>query len=78
MNNSKPLAILAYIVGVLLILLGAYYFMTPANALPHFLPGYLADSTKTHFKHGIGSLLLGLAALAFGWFQSGPSKSTPE
>lgn len=77
MNNSKLLSTMAYIVGALLILLGIYYFMTPANALPQFIPGHEASS-HIHIKHALGSILLGLAALAFGWFQGGTKVSTPE
>jgi hypothetical protein len=42
------------------------------------MPGFDASMTKTHFKHGIGAVVLGLAAFAFAWFQSGPSYPLAE
>ena len=38
------------------------------KTVPHytaFLPGLAPGSTKPHFKHGLGALVIGLAALAF-------------
>lgn len=71
----KPLAILAGIVGVLFLALTVVYFITPANSLPSFMPGSNPTLNVTHYKHGIGSLLLALAAFAFAWFQFGKKSS---
>ena len=62
---------LAIVLGLLLIMLAVVYATTPADALPHFLPGYDASMSTVHVKHAIGAGLLGLAAFAFAWFQSG-------
>jgi len=40
-----------------------------------YVPGYEMGSSVIHIKHGIGALLLGLAILAYAWFQTGPRKS---
>jgi len=66
----------AIIVGVLLIVLAILYFITPANSLPAFLPGHDPASSAHHMKHGIASLLLGLACFAYVWFQGG--KKSPQ
>ncbi len=62
--------ILAVILGIILLIAAVVYFITPANALPGFMPGYDATLTKTHFKHGIGALFLSLALFAYVWFKS--------
>lgn len=67
----KGTAILAWVLGIVFLGLALIYFITPANSLPSFLPGYDPTLTKVHFKHGVGSLLLALAIFAFAWFNSG-------
>ncbi len=67
----KAVVILAGIVGIVFLILSVIYFITPANSLPSFLPGFDPSMTKVHFKHGVGSLFLALAIFAFVWFQSG-------
>lgn len=74
----KLSTILAIILGVALLGVAVLYFTTPASSLPHFMPGYEVGVTKMHLKHGIGALLLGFAAFAFAWFQSGPKSSHKE
>lgn len=76
--NKKVLAGVAAILGVLFIISAVIYFITPAESLPSFFPGHEMGLTKTHFKHGIGSLFLGLACFAFAWFQSGKKKNKVE
>jgi hypothetical protein len=57
-----------------LIAVAIVYWVEPANSLPSFFPGNDAHSTTHHIKHGIAAFLLGLAVLAFAWFQSGGDK----
>lgn len=73
--NKKLLAIIAVILGIIFLIAAVIYFITPAKSLPLFLPGYDAGITKTHFKHGLGALILALAAFAFAWFQSGGQRN---
>lgn len=76
--NTKIIAMVAALVG-LLFLYGAFlYATTPAQLLPHSVPGFAADVTKIHYKHAIGSFFLGLAAFAFAWFQLGPKSANPN
>lgn len=70
----KPLTLAAIVVGVVFIGVAVYYFVTPANQLMSFIPGYDANSTSTHLKHAAASGLLGVASFVLAWFQSG-SKS---
>jgi uncharacterized membrane-anchored protein YitT (DUF2179 family) len=68
----------AVIVGVALIALAVVYWAVPAESLPGFVPGHEAGSGHHHVKHGIAAFLVGLALLAFAWFQTGkePPAST--
>ena len=73
MTNSRTLTTLAVIAGVLFIALAVLYFAEPAKSLPSFIPGHESGSGHHHVKHGIASFVVGLACLAFAWFQTGPS-----
>lgn len=73
---NKLLTLSAIVLGILLVGLALLYWLTPAGALPPFVPGYEAGSGTIHFKHGLGSLIFGLAAFVFAWFQTGPTSET--
>jgi len=75
--NNRLLVILAGLVGIALIVIAIVYWAEPARSLPSFFPGHEAGSSHHHIKHGIASLLVGLALLAFAWFQSGPRRARP-
>jgi uncharacterized membrane protein HdeD (DUF308 family) len=76
MRNDRLLVGLAILVGVVLIVVAIVYFAEPAKSLPGFFPGHQAGSSHHHAKHGIASLLLGLACLVFAWFRTGPKRAT--
>ena len=78
MKNSRLLAILAVVLGVILIVIAIIYCAEPASSLPSFFPGHQAGSSHHHVKHGIAAFLVGLACFAFAWFQTGPKRSTAE
>jgi hypothetical protein len=65
----------AVLIGIALLVLTGIYWLEPAGALPTYLPGFEAGSTRMHFKHGLGTLILALVLFAFAWFQSGPRKA---
>ncbi|MGI8419512.1 MAG: hypothetical protein ACR2LN_02600 [Candidatus Levyibacteriota bacterium] len=73
---NKGVVWLVGIIGLLLVIVAIVYFMTPASSLPSFFPGHQAGLSTHHYKHGIGSLFLGLACFAFAWFQSGKKSSS--
>ena len=76
MRNDRLLAGLAILVGIVLIVLAVVYFAEPAKSLPSFIPGHEAGSGHHHVKHGIASLLVGLACLVFAWFRTGQKRTT--
>jgi UDP-N-acetylmuramyl pentapeptide phosphotransferase/UDP-N-acetylglucosamine-1-phosphate transferase len=76
MQNRRVLVILALILGIVLIAISIVYWAEPAKSLPSFFPGHEAGSGHHHVKHGIAAFLLGLACLAFAWFNSGTKRDT--
>jgi len=75
---NKLLAVVAILLGLILIVSGVVYFIEPARYLPSFLPGYDRSLMSHHYKHGIGAILLGIACFIFAWFQSGKKKPAVE
>ena len=74
--RNRLLVAAAVLVGLLLIVVAVVYWAEPAKSLPGFFPGHKAGSAHHHVKHGIAALVVGLALLAYAWFQTGP-KSRP-
>jgi hypothetical protein len=54
------------LLGVVLLVVAAVYFVLPADQLPSFLPGHEAGVTRMHTKHGIVAGVAGLVLLAAG------------
>jgi UDP-N-acetylmuramyl pentapeptide phosphotransferase/UDP-N-acetylglucosamine-1-phosphate transferase len=75
MSNRRLLVALAIVVGIALIAIAIVYWAEPAKSLPSFFPGHQAGSGHHHTKHGIAAFLVGLACLAFAWFNTGPKRS---
>ena len=72
---SKPIVLVAVVLGVVFLALCAYYFLTPAGSLMTFLPGYEAGNAGHHTKHALVALVVALVLFALAWFQSKPSKA---
>jgi hypothetical protein len=67
----KKLILTVFIILALVFLaLGIYYFLTPAGSLPHYFPGYLANSSHKHAKHGLASLVIAIGFGILAWFYS--------
>jgi UDP-N-acetylmuramyl pentapeptide phosphotransferase/UDP-N-acetylglucosamine-1-phosphate transferase len=77
-NNRKWLVWLAVVLGVVLIVIAVIYWAEPAGSLPSFFPGHEAGSSHHHVKHGIAAFFVGLACLAFAWFNTGPKGTAPK
>jgi hypothetical protein len=54
------------LLGVVLLVVAAVYFLVPADQLPSFFPGHEAGLDRVRSKHGIGSGVVGLGLLAAG------------
>ncbi len=75
MTKNRKLILPAVVLGIVLIVIAIISWVSTASSLPSFFPGHQAGSGTHHFKHGIAAFLLGLACLAFAWFQTGPPRS---
>lgn len=54
------------LLGVVLLVVAAVYFLVPADSLPGFFPGHETGVTRMHTKHGIVAGVAGLVLLAAG------------
>jgi len=63
------------VAAALLVALAVYYWMTPANALASFVPGYDAHVTGPHTKHALAAALLAVICLVGVWFSTGKKQS---
>ena len=54
------------LLGVVLLIVAALYFMIPADQLLAFFPGHEAGVTHVHTKHGIVAGVVGLVLLGAG------------
>ena len=54
------------LLGVVLLIVAAVYFVVPADQLPGFFPGHEAGVTHTHIKHGIVAGIVGVVLLVAG------------
>jgi len=57
--------LLLSLLGVLLLIVAAIYFILPADLLPSFFPGH-ENVARMHYKHGIASGVIGVILLAAG------------
>jgi len=56
------------LIGVVLLVIAAVYFLVPADQLPGFFPGHEAGVARVHTKHGIVSGVIGLILIGAGTF----------
>jgi hypothetical protein len=54
------------LLGVVLLVIAAVYFLMPADQLPGFFPGHETGVTRMHTKHGVVAGVAGLVLLAAG------------
>jgi hypothetical protein len=54
------------LLGVVLLIVAAVYFLVPADQLPNFFPGHETGLARVRIKHGIASGVLGLVLLGGG------------
>jgi hypothetical protein len=54
------------LLGVVLLVVAAVYFLMPADQLPGFFPGHETGVARMHYKHGIGAGVVGVVLLAAG------------
>jgi hypothetical protein len=56
------------LLGVVLLVVAAVYFLIPADQLPGFFPGHEDGVARVHMKHGIIAGVIGLVLIGAGTF----------
>jgi hypothetical protein len=56
------------LLGVILLVIAAVYFLVPADQLPGFFPGHEAGAARVHVKHGIIAGVIGIILIGVGTF----------
>jgi hypothetical protein len=67
---TRPLPLIAGLLGVLFLVIAATYWLVPVGSLPSFSPGFEAGSAHVAHKHAVGSLIIALVLFTFAWLQS--------
>jgi amino acid permease len=57
---------LAFLLAVVCVIVGAMYCMLPGGSLPTFMPGYAAESTRIHVLHGFAAVIGAVVFLLIG------------
>ena len=78
MSNRRLLMVLFIVLGVVLVAVAVYYWVTPAGSLPSFVPGHIAGSAHIHVKHGIAALFAGIVCFLGAWMLSGKKAESPS
>jgi hypothetical protein len=56
------------LLGVVLLVIAAVYFLVPADQLPGFLPGHETGVARVHVKHGVVAGVAGIVLIGAGMF----------
>jgi hypothetical protein len=66
LQKDLSMKLILSLLGVVLLVVAAVYFLVPADSLPGFFPGHEAGVTRMHTKHGVVAGVAGLVLLAAG------------
>jgi uncharacterized membrane-anchored protein YitT (DUF2179 family) len=66
LTKDHSMKLILTVLGVVLLVVAAVYFLVPADQLPAFFPGHEAGVTRMHYKHAIVSGVAGIVLLAAG------------
>jgi hypothetical protein len=65
-QEETSMKLILTLLGVILLVIAAVYFLVPADQLPGFFPGHETGVTRVHIKHGIVSGVAGVVLIAAG------------
>jgi hypothetical protein len=71
---TRPVPLIAGLLGLVSLALAAVYWLVPAGDLPSFMPGFKAGVNAVHVRHALGSLIVALVLFAVAWFSSRPQR----
>jgi len=54
------------LLGVVLLIIAAVYFLVPADQLPGFFPGHETGVSRVHSKHGVVAGVAGVVLIVAG------------
>jgi hypothetical protein len=66
LHEDPSMKLVLTLLGVVLLVVAAVYFLVPADQLPSFFPGHETGLARIRTKHGIASGVAGLVLLAAG------------
>lgn len=67
-GRDRPMKLILTVLGIVLIVIAAVYFLLPADQLPSFFPGHVSGLARMRYKHGLVSGAAGVVLLAAGWW----------
>jgi drug/metabolite transporter (DMT)-like permease len=67
MRRLSPIAILAVLAGIVLVVIAVMYFAVGANDLPSFIPGHADKGTGTHPKRGVAVAVVAGLCFLYAW-----------
>jgi drug/metabolite transporter (DMT)-like permease len=67
MRRLSPIAILAILAGIALVVVAVMYFGMEANDLPSFIPGHEDHVGGKHPKRGIAAAVVAVVCFAYAW-----------
>ena len=67
-SGGSSMKAIVTILGVVLLIVAAMYFLVPADSLPTFFPGHETGLMRIRAKHGMLAGGLGVVLLAASWF----------
>jgi hypothetical protein len=65
-QQDQSMKLILTLLGVVLLVIAAVYFLLPADQLPSFFPGHETGVTRMHYKHGIASGAAGVVLIVAG------------
>jgi hypothetical protein len=60
--------VVAYLLGIVCLVIAGVYLMVPADSLPSFVPGFEPGLARIRLKHGIAAGGVGVVLFVLGWF----------
>jgi hypothetical protein len=73
---ARGLVVLLAVVGLVALVAGVFYFVTPARSVPTWLPGHIAGSTIHHVRRATAAIVVAVLCAVGVWFLTARQRST--
>lgn len=67
-TGRRTLAVVLAVIGIIAIIVGIIYFVSPAHSVPSFLPGHIAGKSYHHVKRAIAGVVVGVVLVVAAWW----------